>query len=340
MRKIVLLLIISILALTGGIVNAAPPDEPPGLARAIAAQEAHNPALLATAGVVGTAVGLAGDGTAVVKVLTERAGIRGIPGALDGVPVMVEVTGEIKALAPSAMATSRSLRTTDRWARPVPTGISTGNANEWSAGTIGARVKDALGNVYALSNNHVYAREGAAAIGEEVLQPGLYDTGGVYDAANHLGNLSNFVGLVFDGTTPNYVDAAVAATDTTLLSNATPTSIGGYGAPNSITLQATIGMQVKKFGRTTKLTKGQITGINASVKVTYSSGTALFENQIIVGSNKPFIKGGDSGSLLVTNNSNANPVGLLFAGSSSGTMAVANGIDAVLGALGVTIDGK
>jgi hypothetical protein len=68
-------------------------------------------------------------------------------------------------------------------------------------------------------------------------------------------------------------------------------------------------------------------------------GTALFVNQIVVYGNKPFIKAGDSGSLLVTD-PGRNPVGLLFAGTSSGKYAIANQIDDVLTALGVTIDGE
>lgn len=35
-----------------------------------------------------------------------------------------------------------------------------------------------------------------------------------------------------------------------------------------------------------------------------------------------------------------NPVGLLFAGDSSGKTAIANPIDAVLSAFGITIDGN
>ena len=60
--------------------------------------------------------------------------------------------------------------------------------------------------------------------------------------------------------------------------------------------------------------------------------------QIIVEAKKPIIKGGDPGSLLVTDPNNE-PVGLLFAGNSSGKLAVANQIDVVPAALGVTIDG-
>jgi len=42
----------------------------------------------------------------------------------------------------------------------------------------------------------------------------------------------------------------------------------------------------------------------------------------------------------VTDDASANPVGLLFAGNSSGTMAIVNPIDKVLNYFKVTIDGK
>ena len=57
-----------------------------------------------------------------------------------------------------------------------------------------------------------------------------------------------------------------------------------------------------------------------------------------------FIEAGDSGSLLVTDYPDSpaddrKPVGLLFAGTDDGSTAVANPIQAVLAAFGVTIDG-
>jgi hypothetical protein len=66
---------------------------------------------------------------------------------------------------------------------------------------------------------------------------------------------------------------------------------------------------------------------------------ALFIGQIIVESGKPFIKNGDSGSLVVDLENFS--VGLVFAGNTSGKLAVANPIQAVLDAFGVdaTIDG-
>ena len=62
-------------------------------------------------------------------------------------------------------------------------------------------------------------------------------------------------------------------------------------------------------------------------------------NQIIVENRKPFLKAGDSGSLLVTRIGN-NPTGLLFAGNGTGKMAIANHIDVVLDKFFVSVDGE
>jgi hypothetical protein len=221
--------------------------------------------------------------------------------------------------------------------RPAPIGVSTGNRGECSAGTIGCRVKGG-GNVYALSNNHVYALENKASIGSEVLQPGLYDTGCVYNSANVIGKLYKFIPIVFSRGASNKIDAAIASSSPDLLGNGTPGD--GYGIPSSTTATPYVDMPVQKYGRTTLLTEGTVTAINVIVNVGYSSGTARFVNQIFVQSSTAFIGAGDSGSLLVTDDPGKNPVGLLFAGTSDGKLAVANPIGAVLSAFDVTIDGE
>ena len=74
--------------------------------------------------------------------------------------------------------------------------------------------------------------------------------------------------------------------------------------------------------------------INLDVNVGYIKGTACFLDQIVVESARgAFIKAGDSGSGLVTDDLNANPVGLLYAGNRSGKLAIASPIDWVLDAL-------
>ena len=117
----------------------------------------------------------------------------------------------------------------------------------------------------------------------------------------------------------------------------TSTPPGGYGTPQSDTVSATLGLPVQKFGRTTSATHGTITSIKVTVNVGYSSGSAIFVNQIAVENVPDFIQGGDSGSLLVTE-SGLRPVGLRFAGNAAGTFAIANPIDLALSEFGVSID--
>ncbi len=328
----------------------------PDLGPAIAAQERHTDRLLAIPGVVGTAVGLTADGRPAVKIFTKVAGVAGLPQSLEGIPVAVEVTGEIFAKpaggrSPNggtvASCTVSTCTNTDVWPLPVPIGVSTSsNATLRGfcfAGTIGARVKNATtGAVYALSNNHVYALENTVALGTDVLQPGLADTQCSPTGSNVLGTLFAFAKILFckgNSCPSNTIDAATAVSDATKLDNKTPPA--GYGTPNSTTAAASLGQAVEKYGRTTSLTTGQVTGINATVLVGYFTGTALFVHQVVVGScPTTCIGSGDSGSLLVTNDASINPVGLLFAGTSDGSTAFANPIDAVLSYFGVAVDGS
>jgi len=292
-----------------------------GIAAVMAVQNRHTDRLMAIPGVVGTATGLGPNGPAVI-ILTKAPGIAGIPSDLDGVPVIVKVTGEIRALIDAS----------GRFTRPVPIGVSTGHP-EITAGTIACRVKDVAGNVYALSNNHVYANENDASLGDNVLQPGALDGG---HGGDEIGTLDDFEPIVFKRNARNEIDAAIALSSVDDLDNGTP--FGGYGIPNSEIVGAFVGQPVQKFGRTTGLTKGEITLVNVTVNVGYGPGkTAKFRDQIIIEPGT-FSGPGDSGSLIVTDDANKNPVALLFAGSSS--MTVGNRIDLVLTRFGVTIDGE
>ncbi|HEX2619727.1 MAG TPA: hypothetical protein VHL11_06260 [Phototrophicaceae bacterium] len=96
-----------------------------------------------------------------------------------------------------------------------------------------------------------------------------------------------------------------------------------------------LGMSVRKSGRTTGLTQGKITLLNATINITYDTAqgarTARFTGQCLTES---ISQGGDSGSLIVDAAENK-AVGLLFAGSPVAT--VFTPIDAVLVALNVII---
>jgi uncharacterized repeat protein (TIGR01451 family) len=295
-----------------------------GINAAIQVQDRHTRDLLDIAGVLGTAVGLSEDGQPVIRLYLAHADVEGLPRILDGFPVETVVTGMIVALTdPQA-----------RQPRPVPTGVSVGHP-DITAGTIGFRVTDGT-DVYILSNNHVLANQNNASIGDAALQPGPTDGGS--EPADQIGTLHDFVPIDFSGD--NQVDAAIALTTTDNLQASTPTD-DGYGAPSATTVPASVGMQVQKYGRTTGLTQGEVSEINVTVTVCYRPififclQSATFVNQIGI-TPGGFSEGGDSGSGIVTDDANKNPVALLFAGSTSRTLA--NPIDAVLSAFGVTID--
>jgi hypothetical protein len=208
-------------------------------------QEKHTNGLMAVPGVVGTATGLGVVGPAVV-VLTEAPGIRGIPEKLDGVPVVTRATGKIHALKKPENpgggkpgGKKEPVDPTARFDRPVPIGVSTGHPYI-TAGTISCRVTDGA-DVYALSNNHVYANENKASISDNVLQPGPFD-GGI-NPGDAIGTLFDFEPIDFSGE-DNIIDAAIALSSTALLGNATPSN--GYGTPKSTTAEAVLNMNVMK----------------------------------------------------------------------------------------------
>jgi hypothetical protein len=219
-------------------------------------------------------------------------------------------------------------------------GVSGGNVNDITkrfccSGTLGALLTDGTNN-YILSNNHVMGLSGNANGGDDITQPGLIDSGCAVSTV-----VADFTAAPPLG--PSNVDAAVAQ----LRPGGMDASgeIEDIGVPSSLVASPTVGMSVAKSGRTTGFTTGTISSINTSVSVQYQAGcgqgkkfTVSFTNQIVIGPGN-FSAGGDSGSLIVTNNSNHQPVGLLFAGSS--TTTIANPINQVLSqvstALGRTV---
>ena len=296
---------------------------PPGLEQAVAVQERHTDRLLDTPGIVGTGVGLNQAGRPVIRVYMEHPGVADVPGSLEGVSVERVTTGTIGVRAP-----------TDRFPRPVPIGVSSGHLDT-ATGTLGARVSDGT-NVYALSNNHVYAAINAASVGDGIIQPGNVDGG--RDPADRIGTLHAFEPIKFETGTTNTIDAAIALTSTANVGVATPSD--GYGTPSSVTTAAFVGQEVQKYGRTTGLQLGTVAEINVTVDVCYIWFIVCFEDARFVGqvSITPdgFSAGGDSGSLIVTQGGNQ-PVALLFAGGEGRT--IGNPIDLVLQRFGVTIDG-
>lgn len=132
-------------------------------------------------------------------------------------------------------------------------------------------------------------------------------------------------------TASNLVDCALAKP---IDPNMFTDNIVGIGVVDA-SKPAALGMRVRKHGRTTGYTEGNITLLNATVNVAYNTlkgpRTARFTGQIIA---EGMSKGGDSGSLIV-DTAESKAVGLLFAGSDLATIFTP--MDVVLEQLGIVL---
>nr|WP_228035372.1 S1 family peptidase [Oculatella sp. LEGE 06141] len=229
-----------------------------------------------------------------------------VPLEINGVPTDVVAVGDITALV-----------------RPTPCGVSVGHPNI-TAGTLGCllRLADAPDdNPYILSNNHVMANSNLAQIGDPILQPGSIDGGTANDA---IAELRDFEPIQFDNRS-NFIDAAIARV---MNANDVLPEIVDIGRVQQPPIEAALYQSVRKRGRTTLQTVGNIVDLSADIRVVVGNQIANFENQLaIIGMGQLFSSGGDSGSLIV-DALNRQPVGLLFAGGRDVTFA--NPIAAVL----------
>jgi hypothetical protein len=273
--------------------------------------------LMARSGIVGTGTAIANDGSQHVMVFAAtQADASAVPSQINGVATEVKVIGRVRAFDVY----------TQKYRPVVPSGVSVGNSRENSSGTI-ACVVVKHGIRYILSNNHVLARSNASVIGEPIVQPGRADNYG--QPTGQIGVLSAYKKVSFNNV--NVFDAAVARLTTT-----NSYDEADQFAPSHNWVNPSVGLAVKKVGRTTGLTRGTIAATDVTLKVDYDNGeTATFVNQIYI-QDPNFLQAGDSGSLLVTEDGN-HPVGLCFAGGPDG--AFANPIGPVLQYFGVEVAG-
>jgi hypothetical protein len=237
-----------------------------------------------------------------------------IPEEVAGYPTDVEAVGEILPQVYNR-----------RFPRPVPCGVSCGHVRvKW--GTLGCLVVLNNNRLAILSSNHVLANDNNARPGDSIIQPGRIDGG--QDPGDRIGVLERFVPIQFSG--PNQVDCAAAWTSFSLVKSQHVTY-----RMNPTPLTPSLSLSVMKNGRTTQATQGVITGVAVNnVRVAFGGGVAVFNDQIII---RPigggsFSQGGDSGSVVVSVGTRQ-PVGLLFAGSATHT--IANPIGSVISELGI-----
>lgn len=225
--------------------------------------------------------------------------------------------------------------------RRAPGGVSVAHFKV-TAGTIGclATGRSAPRNqrLMILSNNHVIANSNNAVFGDCIAQPGPFDGGKC--PADQIAVLERFAPINFAGGV-NFVDCATGwawpdrvRPELVFLSGGVPQFFRIGNAP----VAPTLGTIVGKSGRTTQLTQGRITGVNATIRVNYGGGrVALFQDQFAVERTSAglFSDGGDSGSSIWTWTPSRNPVGLLFAGG--GGVTFANRMTRVLAALDINL---
>jgi hypothetical protein len=195
------------------------------------------------------------------------------------------------------------------------------------AGTLGAIVIDNATNQHAaLTNFHVACVDNTFSIGDRMVQPSRIDTGVV--PTDEFGSLAR-------ETLSANVDGAVISIDSGRSSQCQIADIGLVRG----TTAATLGMAVRKRGRTTLLTYGTVDGLSGSVNIDYGDGIGVrtLTNQVSIAAdttrNPLFSDHGDSGSVIVDDSGFV--VGLLFAGA--GTSTVANPIAAVLSELNISM---
>ena len=343
------------------VLRANPPegilDETHASVRAvIAVQDDVTPELLSTDGILGTAVGL-DNNQPVLVVYVDKDGakvddvIRSVPARIGGTGVKVELTEKFQAFRgrpggggqnsvshKAKQSTPIQLGTSGGWRKDLANGYCCG-------GTLGSMIQ-VNGIQYILSNYHVFEADivnggnsTVATTGDYIIQPGLIDVNCNAANAQNVGTLVKLSSL------PNSnVDCSVAQVISgAVASNGAILEIGTLSAQ---TVGASLNQAVKKSGRTTGLSRSRISGLNATISVTYDNecagGTAFtktFTGQIVVAnSSSSFLASGDSGSLMVEDvTTNPRAVGLLYAGSS--TSAIANPINEVLQFLGSKLGG-
>jgi hypothetical protein len=326
--------------------------------KAITIHNRYIPEILATKGVAGTAVSADDKGMPVITIYTKE---QTAPGQLkkdyEGVRVIEQVSGAIKPFkgqGGGGGGGGQSIQTP-----PVKMGTSGGwrydLANGYCCGgTLGSLVQKG-GTKYILTNYHVlYAdivnggNSRVATAGDPVIQPGLIDVNCTAANAQNVGTLvSNGGSLPMGGTA---VDVGIAQVTPGMVDESG--AILNVGTIGATTQAASIGLAVKKMGRTTGLTRSSISAINGAFSITYenecaggTSFTQSYTNQIVIANQRcGFQNGGDSGSLLVQDvTTNPKAVGLCFAGSvtcNQSAIAIANPIGAVLSYLGATMVGQ
>jgi len=287
---------------------------------------------LAGAGFVGIGHSEA-EGEVIVFVEDERTKQR-VPRSFNGYTVRTEVTGKIQALS-TQVAEPLAIVSLERRGevRPLVGGISLSAwvPNEYYTGTLGMVTYDDK----ILSNAHVIAMEpdtdNFLALGTDIIQPGSGDGGNM---GYRVGELADYILIDFDPEAENYADAAIGSID-----GGIGASYGEqFGEGGNYWIEGWTGVSkgdiVRKSGRTTGVTTGEVVYTSVSVWVDYDGHEAHFVDQIVVTQeNYSFSGPGDSGSAV---DKDGEFVGLIFAGAPN--YAFINKAEHIIDGLGIAVE--
>lgn len=239
-----------------------------------------------------------------------------VPGVFQGIITDIVKTGYMKV---SSFANK---------IRPVPGGYSIGPGSRLpiSTGTLGCIVTDNT-NFYVLSCNHSIAFENTIPLGTGITQPSTKDNGN--PKTDTIATLYKYIPLNFitpSHSPENYSDCAIAKISDISQVSSKLAILGNIRGISTPILEE----YVEKVGRTTELTRGQITTIGATIRASLSRGQCIFKNQILATKMSDV---GDSGALLV----NLTNYGLGLLGGSSETSSFFTPIKSILESLNVDI---
>lgn len=214
--------------------------------------------------------------------------------------------------------------------RPICGGIGVSNSQVGGIGTIASVVTGSDGKAYILSNNHVLGGN-SAPLGSRITQPGGLDGGN--EKTDTIATLSKFI--PYDTAGYNIVDAAIAEIEpgTEFYTSAV---VDDDNVVSMITdvRSADVGDRVKKHGRTSGKTTGEVIDTDFTTTMPYPGDkTLVFKDQLLINLDS---YSGDSGSLIFDEDGYA--VGLLIGGSiteDGERYAVANKIKNVAAMLGI-----
>lgn len=236
-------------------------------------------------------------------------------------PIDIQPLGFLKRLFNKVETedTLTELTRKSRW-RPIPGGVSFGNALI-SSGTYSWKAKNLSdGSIVSYTNAHVGAsdllKDMTYQRSRKLLQPGAYFGGNIKN--DLVGENIRFVKLNKGGN--NWVDGCVGSI---LNQEDFADEILEIGVPSKVGTSIEAGLEIKKSGATTGLTRGNVVSINSIINVGYGDlGIIRFVEQIV---GTRMSAGGDSGSsMLADGDQNTyrdnELLGVLFAGGPNATI--------------------